>query len=78
MQNLSDLTKKIKARREQLGYTQTDLVELTGISLKTIRSIETGQANTGILFWLKIADVLGLEMKIQFKSMSDETGKGLL
>jgi putative transcriptional regulator len=78
MQNLPDLTKKIKARREQLGYTQTDLAELTGISLKTIRSIETGQANTGILFWLKIADVLGLEMKIHFKPMSDETGKGLL
>jgi DNA-binding XRE family transcriptional regulator len=78
MQNLPDLTKKIKARREQLGYTQTDLAELTGVGIKTIRSIETGQANTGIMFWLKIADVLGLEMKIQFKPMSDETGKGLL
>ncbi len=78
MQNLSDLTKRIKARREQLGYTQADLAELTGVGIKTIRSIETGQANTGILFWLKVLDVLGLEMKIQFKPINDETRKGLL
>jgi putative transcriptional regulator len=78
MQQFYDLAKKIKIRREQLGYTQADLAELTNISLRTIRSIENGEGSTSILFWLKILDVLGLEMKIQFKPMSDETGKGLL
>lgn len=78
MKSYTGLAKKIKTRREQLGYTQPDLAELTGISLRTIRSIENGEGSTSILFWLKILDVLGLEMKIQFKQMNDETGKGLL
>lgn len=75
MENLQSLGHKLKFRRQTLGYTQKDLSELTGISQRTIRSIENGEVSTNIQSWYKIIDVLGLEMKIQFKPMSDETGK---
>jgi putative transcriptional regulator len=78
MGDLKEIADKIKRRRKSLNYTQADLAELTGISLRTIRSIEKGAGSTNILSWLKILDVLGLEMRIQFKPMSHETRKGFL
>ncbi len=78
MENFTPLAKRIKERREQLSYTQADLAEITGISQRTIRSIEKGEGSTSIVFWYKILDALGLEMKIQFKPMSDETRKGFI
>ena len=76
-QKFKDLGEKIRQRREQLNYNQTDLVELTQISERTIRSIEQGNGSSKIEYWWKILDVLGLEMRIQFKPMSDETRKSI-
>lgn len=78
MSNFKDLANIIRNRRAFLKYTQTDLAELTGLSDRTIRSIESGQHSTTVESWLKVLDVLGLEMQIQFKSLSDETGKSIL
>lgn len=77
MDKLLELGIKIKQRRGQLGYNQADLAEFSGISERTIRSIEKGEGSTSIAYWLKILDVLGLEMKILYKPMSDETRPGL-
>ncbi len=65
------LGEKVKERREELGYNQKDLAELTQISERTIRSIEQGNGSSKIDYWRKVLDVLGLEMRIQFKPMSD-------
>ncbi len=73
MENFIGIAKRIKERREQLFYTQADLAELTGISTRTIRSIEKGESSTSISHWHKILDALGLQMKIEFKTMSNET-----
>lgn len=78
MEEFDNLAQRIKFRREQLNYTQKDLAELTGISERSIRSIENAEGSTSIMSWHKILDVLGLEMKIVFKPMSDETRKSLL
>lgn len=78
MIEFKNIAAKIKERRELLSYTQTDMAELTGISERTIRSIEKGHSGTSILNWLKILDVLGLEMKVISKPMSDETRKSFL
>ena len=72
MKELENISQRIKYRREYLNYTQKDLAELTGISERTIRSIENAEVSTGIMSWYKILDVLGLEMKITVKPMSDE------
>lgn len=76
-QKFKDLGEKVRQRREQLNYNQKDLVELTQISERTIRSIEQGNGSSKIEYWWKILDVLGLEMRIQFKPMSDETRKSI-
>jgi len=78
MNEFTDISKKIKFRRKFLNYTQKDISELTGLSERTIRSIENGEGNTSIFYWYKILDVLGLEMKILIKPMSDETRNSLL
>jgi putative transcriptional regulator len=78
MEGFIAIANRIKERREQLSYTQADLAEITGISQRTIRSIEKGEGSTSIFYWYKILDALGLEMKIQFKPMSDETRKGFI
>lgn len=65
--------KKIKERREQLLYTQADLGELAELSSRTIRSIEKGSGASSLTSFIKILDVLGLEIRIHFKPMSDET-----
>jgi DNA-binding XRE family transcriptional regulator len=78
MEDFIAIANRIKERREQLSYTQADLAEITGISQRTIRSIEKGEGSTSIFYWYKILDALGLEMKIQFKPISDETRKGFI
>lgn len=65
--------KKIRERREQLLYTQSDLGELAELSPRTIRSIEKGSGASSLTSFIKILDVLGLEIRIHFKPMSDET-----
>jgi transcriptional regulator with XRE-family HTH domain len=78
MDEFTTISKKIKLRRKFLNYSQKDISEITGISERTIRSIENAEGHTSILSWYKILDILGLEMKIISKSVSDETRNGLL
>lgn len=63
-----DITKKIKQRREELGISQEHLAEVASVSLRTLKAIESGKSNPTLLSITKIADVLGLEIKIQVKT----------
>jgi transcriptional regulator with XRE-family HTH domain len=63
-----DITKKIKQRREELGISQEHLAEVASVSLRTLKAIESGKSNPTFLSITKIADVLGLEIKIQVKT----------
>jgi len=58
--NKSELGKKIKARRSELGITQEDLAELSDTSSKTVREIERGQGNPRFNTIIAIVAVLGL------------------
>lgn len=78
MSHLKELAQLIRSRRAALKYTQVDMAELTGLSDRTIRSIENGEHSTTVESWLKVLDVLGLEMNLQVKSLSDETRKSIL
>lgn len=59
--------KIIKERRVLLGLTQQDLADYTGLSLRFIKSVETGKGNPSIGSLEKIAQVLGLEIVIRVK-----------
>ncbi len=76
--NFKNSIERIKSRRKQLNYTQKDMAELTGLSERTIRSIENGEVSTSIESFIKILVVLGLEISVQTKPMSHEKGESTL
>jgi transcriptional regulator with XRE-family HTH domain len=57
----------IKERRNSLRINQLNLAEMAGISKNTLYKIERGQANPTIEVLKKIADILGLEIKMEVK-----------
>lgn len=59
----------IKTRRKELGITQPHLAELAGISTNTLYKLETGQTNPSLEVVQKIAEVLGMEIKLEVKKV---------
>lgn len=62
--------KIIKERRVLLGLTQQDLSDYTGLSVRFIKSIETGKGNPSIETLSKMTEVLGLEIVIKVKEIN--------
>ena len=60
----------IKERRTLLGLTQQDLADYTGVSLRIIKSIEAGKGNPSVSTLSKIAEVLGLELRLQIREVA--------
>jgi transcriptional regulator with XRE-family HTH domain len=57
----------LERRRKALNLKQEDLSEITGINTRTIYQAETGSGNPSFTTLEKLADVLGLEIKVQMK-----------
>lgn len=55
----------IKNRRKELKITQPHLAELANISINTLYKIERGQSNPTLEVMIKIAEVLGMELKLE-------------
>lgn len=64
---LSTLGKVIKERRQGLKITQSQVAELAGISVNTLYQLERGRSNPTIEILAKVADVLGMELKLEIK-----------
>ncbi len=64
---LNDIILTLKKRRITLVLTQERLAELADISLRTIKEIESGKGNPTFATLSKIADVLGMEIKLEVK-----------
>lgn len=60
----------IRKRRELLGLLQPQLASISGVSIRTIQLVELGKANPSLDTLIKIADPLGLTIKLSLK----ETG----
>ena len=67
-EELIQIGKQIRQRRESLNYTQNDVSEISGVAERTIRSIETG-VNTNMANLLKVLTVLGLSLSVQIKQI---------
>lgn len=65
-----DLGKTIKQRRKALKITQPHLAQLAKVATNTLYKIERGQANPTLDIVEKIADVLGLELKLEVKKIN--------
>lgn len=55
---------KLRLRRKLLRLRQRDLAELAGVTLRGLTDIENGKANPTINQLIKIAEVLGLEIRL--------------
>ena len=64
-----ELANIIRDRREVLKITQEHLAELSGIGLRTLKSIETGKGNPTLETIIKIIEILGLELNISVKKI---------
>ncbi len=70
--HLNNLIETLKKRRIRLQVTQETLSLLTGVSLRTIKQLEAGNGNPTLETIQKLADVLGLELRLEIKNTSIE------
>lgn len=65
--HLTELANTIKERRKILEITQNHLAELSGVGLRTVKAIETGNNNPTFETINKLSEVLGMEIRLEVK-----------
>ena len=65
--HLNELIQALKKRRKILGVTQEHLAELSGVGLRTLKALESGKSNPTFKTLSKLAEVLGMELKLEVK-----------
>ena len=56
------ITEAIQKRRKLLKITQRDLAEISGVSLRTVKALETGDANPTLEILARVLEPLGLRI----------------
>ena len=64
-----EISTLFRTRREVLQVTQMHLAELSGVGLRTIKAIERGTTDPRLSTLNKLADVLGLSVKLDLKQL---------
>ncbi|MFA7042966.1 MAG: helix-turn-helix domain-containing protein [Bacteroidales bacterium] len=67
MGTMEQIGEDIKARRKVLSITQRTLAELAEVGINTLTRIEKGEGNPSLAVLEKIADTLGMELKLVVK-----------
>mgnify|MGYP006431347043 CR=1 FL=1 len=62
------VVESIKERRKTLKVSQETVAELSGVGLRTLKQLESGNGNPTLITIQKIADVLGMELSLKVKS----------
>lgn len=65
IKDATDLAERVKGRRKQLRLTQQDLADLTGISLRAINQLESGESSMGFTKLMAVLSILGLTLKLE-------------
>ncbi len=65
---IKNLGETLRKRRKELNITQPHLAELANVSINTLYKLERGQGNPSIEVINKLADVLGMELKLEIKN----------
>ena len=65
MSSLSEIGAVIQSVRKENGLTQEQLADLTGISERTLRSMESGQGNPSFNAVVSTASVLGIKLMVE-------------
>jgi transcriptional regulator with XRE-family HTH domain len=69
---VNTIGESIKNRRKELRITQPHLAELAQISVNTLYKIERGQGNPSLKVLNQLADVLGMELKLEVKKINSK------
>jgi transcriptional regulator with XRE-family HTH domain len=67
-----EIIKIIKERKNILRINQEYLAELSEIGIATLKRFESGKGNITLNNLQKIADVLGIELKLGLKNQINE------
>lgn len=73
--HFQEIIRTVKQRREMLQVTQEELARLSGVGLRTLKQFESGKGNPTLQTIGKIADVLGLELVLSVKKISNATSE---
>lgn len=57
---------QIKAARKARGYTQQQVADKMGITVRYIRQVEAGQVNVTVAWLGKFASAIGARVRISF------------
>ncbi|MCA4776116.1 helix-turn-helix transcriptional regulator [Empedobacter stercoris] len=63
------IIEQIKERRKVLDITQESLAEISGVGLRTLKQFESGKGNPTLETLQKLCDALGLEIKLEVKTI---------
>jgi len=69
--HFTELIQIIKERRKALQVTQETLAKLSGVGLRTLKQFESGKGNPTLQTLQKIAGVLGMEVSLKLKKISN-------
>jgi y4mF family transcriptional regulator len=64
-----EIGEKVRLRRKMLRLRQRDLAELAEVTLRGLTDLEKGKANPTINQLAKVAEVLGLELRLMERSV---------
>ena len=64
-----NLKEKVKTRREVLNVTQEQLAEISGVGVRTLKQFESGKGNPTLQTLQKLANALGMEIKLEVKEL---------
>ena len=68
---IASLGKAVRERRKSLGITQPHLAQLAGVNVNTLYKLEKGISNPTIEVLEKIAEVLGMEVRLEVKKKNN-------
>ncbi|MEO9531018.1 MAG: helix-turn-helix domain-containing protein [Crocinitomicaceae bacterium] len=68
---IKELGNTIKERRKLLGITQQDLADLADVNINTVIRIEGNKINPSIEVINSIAQILGMELKLEVKKNTE-------
>lgn len=68
--SLKELGEAYRNRRKDLRITQPHLAEIAQVSTNTLYKLERGQGNPSLDVLTKLADVLGMELRLEVKRIN--------
>jgi len=62
------IAQRVKAERKSQGISQTDLANLSGVSLNFISQLESGKSTVRLSKVFQVLHVLGLEFRLVYRN----------